>query len=37
MKAALPYTDCRFCIYDQDYTTADGTTSIYIEIYLHIY
>jgi hypothetical protein len=24
MKAALPYTDCRFCIYDQEYTTADG-------------
>jgi len=23
-KAALPFTDCRFCVYDQDYTTPDG-------------
>lgn len=26
-KAALPFSDCRFCVYDQDYTTADGTKS----------
>jgi cofilin len=24
LKAALPFTECRFCIFDQDYTTLDG-------------
>lgn len=23
-KSQLPYSDCRYCIYDQDYKTADG-------------
>ena len=23
-KTSLPYTECRFCIYDQDSKTADG-------------
>jgi len=23
-KACLPYTDCRFAVYDHEYTTADG-------------
>eukprot|EP01038_Epipyxis_sp_PR26KG_P009192 gene9192-12397_t len=23
-KSSLPYTDCRYCIYDQDYKTSDG-------------
>jgi cofilin len=24
LKVALPFTECRFCIFDQDYTTPDG-------------
>ena len=24
MKACLPFTDCRFAVYDQEYRTADG-------------
>jgi cofilin len=23
-KASLPFTDCRFAVYDQEYKTADG-------------
>lgn len=23
-KDSLPFTDCRFAVYDQDYTTPDG-------------
>ncbi|KAG5191746.1 hypothetical protein JKP88DRAFT_230865 [Tribonema minus] len=24
LEAALPFSDCRYCVYDQDYTTDDG-------------
>jgi cofilin len=24
LKAALPYTDCRFAVFDYEYTTSDG-------------
>ncbi len=24
LKKTLPFTDCRYCIYDQEYKTADG-------------
>ena len=27
LKKLLPFTDCRYCVFDQDVTTADGRTT----------